>query len=285
MYNTLPIARDGMADIFNYYNNTVSFGANNNTNNPFANIGTTGSYAQTANMGINPNQNVASNNITPNNTTPNQSVQTPFNSSNPNPLGNPMAAPYTNPLTGQTQGAGLQGGKLKAFNNLIPDMGLPDNVKQNKNKKNDATDPLFRIQSKGIVDVNPQAYLNTGFAAIKTGINWFGNKGAAKCGPGTIYNDDTKQCMPMDSTQLAPIQNNLDRLDWAMQGEWRPQDMGSDRNSRGTFGNYAGSSGMAKYGLTMQNGGTNSYNIGDEVFMSPKELEEFLKAGGEVDYI
>jgi hypothetical protein len=60
-------------------------------------------------------------------------------------------------------------------------------------------------------------------------------------------------------------------------------EMGSDRNSYSTYGDFGGNS--AQLGGFLQDGGVNSYNIGDEVTMSIPELEAFLKAGGEVDYI
>lgn len=81
--------------------------------------------------------------------------------------------------------------------------------------------------------------------------------------------------------------NEIDEGDWHMTGSFagnfrRP---GQDRNSRATFGNFAGDQQMSKYGGFMKEGGSSGYTIGQEVEMTPKQLEDFLRAGGEVDYI
>jgi len=59
--------------------------------------------------------------------------------------------------------------------------------------------------------------------------------------------------------------------------------MGSNRNSYGTYGNFGGN--KAQLGGFLADGGVNSYKIGDQVTMSIPDLEAFLAAGGEVDYI
>lgn len=59
--------------------------------------------------------------------------------------------------------------------------------------------------------------------------------------------------------------------------------MGSDRNSYSTYGDFGGNN--AQLGGFLQDGGVNNYKLGSEVTMSIPELEAFLKAGGEVDYI
>jgi hypothetical protein len=68
-------------------------------------------------------------------------------------------------------------------------------------------------------------------------------------------------------------------------GDFRQPQMGQKRNSRSTFGNYAGDTQLSKFGGYLQDGGTNGYSIGQEIEMEPWELEQFLAAGGEVDYI
>ena len=60
---------------------------------------------------------------------------------------------------------------------------------------------------------------------------------------------------------------------------------GQDRNSRATYGNFAGDQQISKYGGFMQEGGSSGYKVGQTVEMKPWQLEEFLAAGGEVDYI
>jgi hypothetical protein len=105
-----------------------------------------------------------------------------------------------------------------------------------------------------------------------------------------------------ERAQNAPIENNMlldkfdpmanvmastqtDKGDWgdigSKTGMFRYDEMGSDRNSRATFGNYANSN-AAQYGGYMQNGG---YMDDEEVYMTPEELEQFLAAGGQVEYL
>lgn len=58
---------------------------------------------------------------------------------------------------------------------------------------------------------------------------------------------------------------------------------GSNRNSYSTYGDFGGN--KAQLGGFLEDGGVNSYKIGDQVTMSIPDLEAFLAAGGEVDYI
>ena len=79
--------------------------------------------------------------------------------------------------------------------------------------------------------------------------------------------------------------NQTDKGDWgdigSKTGMFRYDEMGSDRNSRATFGNNANTN-AAMYGGYMQNGG---YMDDEEVYMTPEELEQFLAAGGQVEYL
>jgi hypothetical protein len=106
----------------------------------------------------------------------------------------------------------------------------------------------------------------------------------------------------MERMQNNPIENNMlldkfdpmanvmastqtDKGDWgdigSKTGMFRYDEMGSDRNSRATFGNNANTN-AAMYGGYMQNGG---YMDDEEVYMTPEELEQFLAAGGQVEYL
>ena len=79
--------------------------------------------------------------------------------------------------------------------------------------------------------------------------------------------------------------NQTDKGDWgdigSKTGYFRYDQEGSDRNSRATFGNFANSN-AAQYGGYMQDGG---YMDDEEVYMTPEELEQFLAAGGQVEYL
>jgi hypothetical protein len=52
--------------------------------------------------------------------------------------------------------------------------------------------------------------------------------------------------------------------------------MGQDRSGFSSYG---------KYGGYMQNGGERSYAEGDEVYMTEDDLKDFLKKGGQVEYL
>jgi hypothetical protein len=86
-----------------------------------------------------------------------------------------------------------------------------------------------------------------------------------------------------DPMNIYASNNDMDKGDWndvgSKSGLFRYNQMGSDRNSRATFGNYA----TAKNGGYMAQGG--AYQDDEEVYMSPEELEEFLAAGGQVEYL
>jgi hypothetical protein len=87
---------------------------------------------------------------------------------------------------------------------------------------------------------------------------------------------------PMNNVMAS---NQTDKGDWgdigSKTGMFRYDEMGSDRNSRATFGNFANSN-AAQYGGYMQDGG---YMDDEEVYMTPEELEQFLAAGGQVEYL
>ena len=92
-----------------------------------------------------------------------------------------------------------------------------------------------------------------------------------------------------DPTKMVGSTNQIDEGDYVAYGQrvgqFRDPYQGQDRNSRATFGNFAGDQQISKYGGFMQDGGSSGYRIGQEVTMTPKQLEDFLRDGGEVDYI
>ena len=61
-------------------------------------------------------------------------------------------------------------------------------------------------------------------------------------------------------------------------GLYRYDQMGQDRDGRSTFGQYGG---------YMQDGGFYDpyFEEDEEVMMTPEELEQFLAAGGQVEYL
>ena len=82
-----------------------------------------------------------------------------------------------------------------------------------------------------------------------------------------------------------PITNEIDRLDQQDIGQnigFRGPEQGSERNSRGTFGNYPG---VSKYGGYMEYGGfADPYND-EEVYMTDEEIQDYLARGGEIEYL
>ena len=92
-----------------------------------------------------------------------------------------------------------------------------------------------------------------------------------------------------DPTKAVGSTNEIDEGDYVAYGQrvgmYRDPYSGQDRNSRATYGNFAGDQQISKYGGFMQEGGSSGYKVGQTVEMKPWELEEFLAAGGEVDYI
>jgi len=87
---------------------------------------------------------------------------------------------------------------------------------------------------------------------------------------------------PMNNVVASNLTDTGDHVDFGSKtGMYRYDQMGSDRNSRATFGNFANSN-AAQYGGYMQDGG---YMDDEEVYMTPEELEQFLAAGGQVEYL
>ena len=91
----------------------------------------------------------------------------------------------------------------------------------------------------------------------------------------------------VDPMNLYASANEQDRGDWqdfgSKSGMFRYDQQGQDRSSRATYGNYA----TSQYGGYMQQGGFSQpyFEEDEEVFMTPEELEQFLAAGGQVEYL
>lgn len=112
-------------------------------------------------------------------------------------------------------------------------------------------------------------------------------------GLGIANNIATNKLQKENALDMAAVENavgsttEIDEGDYHQAGQELGQfrRRGQDRNSRATYGNFAGDTITSKYGGYMQDGGSSGYRIGQEVTMTPKQLEDFLRAGGEVDYI
>lgn len=125
-----------------------------------------------------------------------------------------------------------------------------------------------------------EAAVNVGNAAAKKVLNSW-NK--IKNSP-IEYNNALDNSDPMNQVAAS---NDMDYGDWGEIGHkagwYRFNDTGSDRNSRATFGNFA----TSKYGGYMAEGGYSQpmYEEDEEVYMTPEELEQYLAAGGQVEYL
>ena len=174
---------------------------------------------------------------------------------------NPNIPSFANPGASMKQMMGLDTESMKSFTN--PD-GTPIAQKQSK---------LVGVDNKlkTMRDIDPEGTLN----AVDAGINGFVGmldnvKSRAKEKQMLLDNAD-----PMNNISTT---RNQDRGDWGDTGHkfgWLRYDQeGADRNSRATFGRYGG---------YMEDGG--NYEDDEEIYMTPEELEQFLAAGGQVEYL
>jgi len=203
----------------------------------------------------------SSNSFSMNNTLPNPFIQ---------------GADYTNPFTGKRPGV-----------TVGPNGNYIDNQKQNKNPFDFTTPGGTEDQGNeyvGIERKRKNALKIDGEGAV----NAFNAAGHGVLGiidrrrNNVIENNMLLDMSdPMNSVTAS---NQTDRGDWgdigSKTGMFRYDEMGSDRNSRATYGNYANTN--ARYGGYMQNGG---YMDDEEMYMTPEELEQFLAAGGQVEYL
>jgi hypothetical protein len=131
---------------------------------------------------------------------------------------------------------------------------------------------------KTVRSIDPEAGVNAFNATMRGGIGLFER----------FKNRKTENNAILDQVavnNIAPASTELDYGDQVDTGSgigYRTPAEGNDRNSRATFGNYA----IGRYGGYMQAGGfTDPYQEDDEVYMTPEELEQFLAAGGQVEYL
>jgi hypothetical protein len=203
----------------------------------------------------------SSNSFSMNNTLPNPFIQ---------------GADYTNPFTGKRPGV-----------TVGPNGNYIDNQKQNKNPFDFTTPGGTEDQGNEYVGIERKRKNAYGFDG-EGAVNAFNAAGHGVLGiidrrrNNVIENNMLLDMSdPMNSVTAS---NQTDRGDWgdigSKTGMFRYDETGSDRNSRATYGNYANTN--ARYGGYMQNGG---YMDDEEMYMTPEELEQFLAAGGQVEYL
>ena len=182
-------------------------------------------------------------------------------------LTNPFAMDgnYQNPITGEKPGVIMGADGNYIMNN------------QNQNQNQNQYVGLER-QRKNAYNFDGEAAVNSFNTLAGGALGMFERSQNAPIENNMLLNMSD----PMRNVMAA---NQTDKGDWgdigSKAGMFRYDEMGSDRNSRATFGNYANSN-AAQYGGYMQNGG---YIDDEEVYMTPEELEQFLAAGGQVEYL
>ncbi len=138
-------------------------------------------------------------------------------------------------------------------------------------KQDPITAPFYNIvgvdrKRQDMRTFDPEAMLNTGNAAARGVLGYLNRK------------EDRQQEQEMYDTNFNPLniygkKERMDRGDWEVnQGSYRMNQTGADRLGR-----------SKQYGGFMQKGG--SFKEDEEVYMTPEELEEFLAAGGQVEYL
>ena len=132
--------------------------------------------------------------------------------------------------------------------------------------------------------VDPEALLNVANAGVR-GVTGMLNRKDQRKQEAQMYDN-------MTTDNLYASQGTKHRGDWvdlgSMAGQYRFDQMGQDRSSFSSYG---------KYGGYMQDGGEldylsgssfptmGGYSANDEVYMSDEDIEQFMAAGGEIEYL
>jgi hypothetical protein len=126
--------------------------------------------------------------------------------------------------------------------------------------------------------VDPEAGVNAFNAGARGALGLFDRFTSAK-----REKNDLLDNVALNNIMAAATEKDRgDQVDYGSNLGFRTPEQGQDRSSRATFGNYA----VGRYGGYMQDGGfSNTYQQDDEVYMSPEELDQFLAAGGQVEYL
>lgn len=147
-------------------------------------------------------------------------------------------------------------------------------------KLNTKPNSLVAVKSRPMSNRNPEKMVNKVNAAARGTLGMINNfQNRAK--------EQAQILKTVNPANFVATQFNKYRGAWTdfghKTGLQAYDQQGSNRNSYSTYGDFGGN--KAQLGGFLEDGGVNSYKIGDQVTMSIPALEAFLAAGGEVDYI
>ena len=190
---------------------------------------------------------------------------------------------FNNPMFQGTpfQGMSMTGTGQYANNQTV------EQIQEDAEKQGQQTNEFVAVDNKSWKPVDTEAMLQSG-NAIGTGI-----LGAIQRG----QMNKTNRNQLMDTTDVFNNYANKtskDRGDWtdfgSMAGMFRYDQEGQDRSSRATYGQYGGymeQGGTHKMfnGLNMRNSDHKHYEEDEVVYMTPEEIEQYLAAGGQIEYL
>lgn len=158
----------------------------------------------------------------------------------------------------------------------------PEARKDPNNKR--CFESLVGVDVKQATNVDPEALLNVANAGVR-GVTGMLNRKDQRRQEAQMYDN-------MTTDNLYASQGTKHRGDWvdigSMAGQYRFDKMGQNESGFSSYG---------KYGGYMQDGGEldylsdsafptmSGYSADDEVYMSDKDIEQFMAAGGEIEYL
>ena len=162
-----------------------------------------------------------------------------------------------------------------------PAQFVPDSGNQDQKHDTNYYDPT---QYRKVTTMDGEAFNNVFNAGLNATSGFINN----------LQNNPRSLATTYQATNLlrqVPISNQTHKGDQQDIGQnigFRGPEQGSENNSFSTFGNYPGAAagGFLAYGGFLEDGGyTDPYTEEEEVYMTPEELQQFLKAGGQVEYL
>ena len=144
---------------------------------------------------------------------------------------------------------------------------------------------------KNMLNFDGEAFNNSMNVGARTFLNVFDPEKKTQCGPGTTWNSDKQICEPDNAMDIYATSTERKRGDWgdvgSKAGYFRYDDTGANASGYSSFG---------KYGGYMQPGGfvEDDYYLqndmmypseGEDTYMSDEQINAFLAAGGQIEYL